>query len=177
MSCSNNVKYSHKYPQLAFTLGNKWQQKNYVLMRHWEIRCASASRNCNRICNFFFFFGPPLFFFLLFFCFLKDSNTNALIPVHSPIPNHFFPKAQSEWWALGFSQEKMGSFSVLQPICLQKMRLNPVAVVIADGLKMTVSPPDSSGEHWLNVSMLKLSFWYPSLSLQFWVVNEDPKCI
>lgn len=96
MSCSNNVKYSHKYPQLAFTLGNKWQQKNYVLMRHWEIQCASASRNCNRICNFFFFFGPPLFFFLLFFCFLKDSNTNALIPVHSPIPNHFFPQS-TEW--------------------------------------------------------------------------------
>lgn len=44
----------------------------------------------------FFFWPPPLFFSFSFFCFLKDSNTNALIPVHSPIPNHFFPQS-TEW--------------------------------------------------------------------------------
>lgn len=58
-----------------------------------------------------------------------------------------------------------------------KMRLNPVAVEVAVGLKITVPPTNSSGVHLLNISMLKLSFSCLSLCLQLRVVNEDPKCI
>lgn len=39
-----------------------------------------------------------------------------------------------------------------------KMRLNPVAVEVTDGLKITVSPTNFSGVHLLNISMLKLPF-------------------
>jgi len=48
----------------------------------------------------------------------------------------------------------------------EKMRLNPVAVEVADGLKIEVPPTNSSGVHLLNISMLKLSFCCPSLLLQ-----------
>lgn len=39
-----------------------------------------------------------------------------------------------------------------------KMRLNPVALEVADGLRIAVPPTNSSGVHLLNISMLKLPF-------------------
>lgn len=75
-----------------------------------------------------------------------------------------------------FTEKNGWLFSVAAHLSAE-MRVNPIAVVIADGLKITVPPPDSSREHLLNMSMLKSSFWYPSLCLQFLVVSEEPKYV
>lgn len=76
-----------------------------------------------------------------------------------------------------FHREKKGSCLVLQPICLQKWAWIQLHLRFHMDLKITVPLPSYSGVHLLNISMLKLPFWCPTLCLQFWVVNEDPECV